>query len=68
MALIWADGFERYANTTEMAKVWTNSADGFSTGRIQGTCAVMAGGTDDYGNYNTVAMTLLSSIFSTTGI
>jgi hypothetical protein len=55
MALIWADGFERYANTTEMAKVWTNSADGFSTGRIQGTCAVMAGGSDDYGNYNTVA-------------
>jgi hypothetical protein len=55
MALIWADGFERYANTTEMAKVWANSADTFSTGRIQGTCAVMTGGSDDYGYYTTGA-------------
>ena len=55
MALIWADGFERYSNATEMAKVWANGADSFSTGRIQGTCAVMTGGNDDYGYYQTVA-------------
>jgi hypothetical protein len=52
MALIWADGFERYANTTEMGKVWAGPANGLTTGRIQGTCCSMSGGSDDYGTYS----------------
>ena len=52
MALIWADGFERYANTTEMAKVWAGPASGLTTGRIQGTCAYISGSSDDYGTYS----------------
>jgi hypothetical protein len=52
MALIWADGFERYSNTTEMGKVWAGPASGLTTGRIQGTCCYMTGSSDDYGTYS----------------
>jgi hypothetical protein len=55
MALIWADGFERYANTGEMGKVWSPAADDFGTGRIQGTCALMNG--DGYGVQTTARVT-----------
>ena len=55
MALIWADGFERYSNTTEMAKVWAGAGDSFTTGRIQGSCVSMNGSSDDYGTYQTAA-------------
>ena len=66
MALIWADGFERYSNTTEMGKVWAGAGDAFTTGRIQGSCVALHGGTDDYGNYSTMARVVPSGLGNAT--
>lgn len=41
MALLFADGFERYTNGTQMATIWSMdnaSGETFTTGRIQGSC------------------------------
>lgn len=51
MALIFADGFERYTNSTEFIKVWTSDYSAFETGRIQGKCLRIQGNSNDYNDY-----------------
>jgi hypothetical protein len=67
MALIWADGFERYSSNTEINKVWTvGPYEGTTTGRIQGSCLYLGGGSDDSGTYQTSAYTAPTNLGNAT--